>query len=373
MSRIRDLAKILTASTDMATDAEVTSSIASHAAAADPHTVYLKESDFWAAGKNKLINGDFAINQRGFTSTTAQGAFGFDRFSVDIHENTCTYSAQTFTPGSAPVVGYEATNFARFVTAGQNTTSGYSIVWQRIEDARTLAGQTATFSLWARAGSGTPKIAVELVQKFGNGGSAEVQTLAGQITLSTSWTRYSVTVSIPSVSGKTIGSGSCLAVNLWLSAGTAYNSRTNSIGVQNNTIDVWGWQLEAGSVATPFTTATGNPASELAACQRYYYRVIGTTNQGILGQATASNSAQFPFRMPVEMRVGPTLGFNSATNFFVIAPNGGVAGTTSALSLGVSNTKNVRIDATAGGLTAGNATQLQESGGNPYLDLSAEL
>jgi hypothetical protein len=42
MSRIRDIANILSGSTDMATDAEVTSSIASHAAAADPHTVYLK-------------------------------------------------------------------------------------------------------------------------------------------------------------------------------------------------------------------------------------------------------------------------------------------------------------------------------------------
>ena len=38
MSRIRDIANILSGvSTDMATDAEVTSSIASHAAAADPH------------------------------------------------------------------------------------------------------------------------------------------------------------------------------------------------------------------------------------------------------------------------------------------------------------------------------------------------
>lgn len=37
MSRVRDLASILTASSNIATDAEITSSISSHAAASDPH------------------------------------------------------------------------------------------------------------------------------------------------------------------------------------------------------------------------------------------------------------------------------------------------------------------------------------------------
>ena len=34
---------------------------------------------FGQAGKNKLINGDFRINQRNFTTTTTSGTFGFDR------------------------------------------------------------------------------------------------------------------------------------------------------------------------------------------------------------------------------------------------------------------------------------------------------
>ena len=268
----------------------------------------LRYTSNFAAGKNKIINGDFSINQRNFTSTTAQGAFGFDRFAMDISANTCTYSAQVFTPGAAPVAGYEATNYARCATAGQDATSGYSIIWQRIEDARTFAGQTATFSLWAKANTGTPKIAVEFVQKFGSGGSAEVQTYAGQITLSTSWARYSITVAIPSVSGKTIGSGSCLALNLWLSAGSTYNSRTNSLGVQNNTIDHWGWQLEAGSLATAFQTATGTLQGELAACQRYYWRAGGDAAYQPYGtgNATSSTASQIIINNPVTMRVAAT-------------------------------------------------------------------
>jgi hypothetical protein len=271
----------------------------------------LRYTSNFAAGKNKIINGDFGVNQRSFTSTTGQGVFGFDRFAMDISANTCTYSAQVFTPGTAPVAGYEGTNYARFVTAAQDATTGYSIFWQRIEDARTFAGQTATFSVWAKAASGTPKIALEIVQKFGSGGSTEVQTYAGQITLSTSWARYSITVAIPSVSGKTIGSGSSLAVNLWLSAGTTYNSRTGSLGVQNNTLELWGLQLEAGSVATAFQTATGTIQGELAACQRYYYRTTpnGPSGYGGLsetGIASSTTKVRCQLRLPVTMRVAPT-------------------------------------------------------------------
>ena len=87
MSRIRDIANILSANTDMATDAEVTSSIASHAAAADPHTVYLKESEFNAAGKNKIINGDFGINQRAFTSSTGNGYGRSEEYTSELQSH----------------------------------------------------------------------------------------------------------------------------------------------------------------------------------------------------------------------------------------------------------------------------------------------
>ena len=45
------------------------------------------------AGKNKIINGDFRINQRAFTSTTTDGTFGFDRWFAPM-SGGCTYSTQ---------------------------------------------------------------------------------------------------------------------------------------------------------------------------------------------------------------------------------------------------------------------------------------
>jgi hypothetical protein len=245
-------------------------------------------SNAFYAGKNKIINGDFYINQRNFTSTTTSGTYGFDRFNYYGVGGTVTYSAQTFTPGTAPVSGYEGANFARVLTSGQSGTGDYAALAQLIENVRNFAGQTATISFWAKAATGTPKISGEIVQSFGAGGSpsAGVNTYAGQVTLSTSWARYSMTVAVPSISGKTIGTTantSALGLNLWVSAGSTLNARTNSLGIQNNTFDFWGVQVEAGSTATDFQTATGSIGGELALCQRYYQVITA-------GLATATNS-----------------------------------------------------------------------------------
>lgn len=248
---------------------------------------------FGQAGKNKIINGDFGINQRGFTTTTTNNTYGFDRWRFLYNTGTVTYSAQTFTAGAAPVAGYESINFARLVTSGQSASDAYAFLLQPIEDVRTFAGNTVTVSFWAKANTGTPKIAVELEQNFGSGvgASSSVQTYAGQVTLSTSWARYSVTAAVPSVSGKTITVASYLSLNLWTSAGTSFNSRTGSLGIQSNTFDFWGVQVEYGSKATPFQTASGgSPQAELAMCQRYYWRFNASSVFATVGVGTATSS-----------------------------------------------------------------------------------
>lgn len=236
--------------------------------------------NFFVAGKNKIINGDFNINQRAFTSTTSN-AYGFDRWLQVRTNGTVTYSTQSFTLGTAPVAGYEGRNFARQVVSGHTgSASDYAVIVQRIENVRTLAGQTATLSFWAKADTANLKVAIMVRQSFGTGGSpsADNDTYAGQATLTTSWARYSVTLSVPSINGKTIGSNNDdgLHIFFFTSAGSTYNSLTGSLGSQNGTFDFWGVQLEAGAVATPFTTATGTLQGELAACMRYYEKMANT-------------------------------------------------------------------------------------------------
>jgi hypothetical protein len=273
------------------------------------------------AGKNKIMNGDFYWNQRGFTSTTTNGGFGFDRWFLSAAGGTSTYSAETFTAGTAPVAGYEGKTFARIATTGQSATSNLTILRHRIESARTLAGQTATISFWAKASSGTPKVAVESGQYFGSGGSPSTGTdiYFGQVTLSTSWTRYSLTASIPAITSVTFGTNNndFLAISLWTSAGSDYDSRTGSLGLQTATIDFWGVQIEAGSVATAFQTATGTLQGELAACQRYYYNhVTGNTFTVAMGYYANSTNVQFYTKFPVTMRTTPSLSMASGTDYY---------------------------------------------------------
>jgi len=328
---------------------------------------------------NLLINGDFAINQRAFTSTTS-GNYGFDRWLVGNSGGTVTYSAQTFTPGAAPVAGYEARNHARLVTSGQSAAGDYALICQRIEDVRTLAGQTATVSFWAKAASGTPKIAVEVEQNFGSGGSpsATVAIYAGQVTLTTSWARYYVSVAVPSITGKTIGTTantSYVASNLFVSAGSDFNSRTGTLGVQTGTFDLWGVQVERGTVASPFRTATGTLQGELAACQRYYQVLAsGNTNFVMAGHGYATTGGVFAYSFPVPFRSGTlTMTLSSASHFKTFLANGTDASITALTSTNLTS-RNARIDITvASGLSVGQAVLLISQNASAFLAFSAEL
>jgi hypothetical protein len=284
-------------------------------------TQFLQGTDYlspYQGFRNAIINGDFRINQRAFTSTTTNQTYGLDRWVIGYNSGTVTYSSQTFTVGLPAETGYESPTFARVVSASQTGAGHYAIFNQKIEDVRTLANSTVTISFWAKAGSGTPKVGVEIEQYFGSGGSpsANVTTAFGAVTLSTSWARYSVTATIPNINGKTIGTTAntsfCLA-SLWVSSGSSYDSRSSNIGTQNNTFDFWGVQVERGSVATPFEQRPIQ--AELALCQRYYY-----TSGIVYSQYLANNSNQFgegfSFQYPVTMRTTPTL-----TNSFTSVDN----------------------------------------------------
>jgi hypothetical protein len=336
----------------------------------------------WAAGKNKIINGDFFVNQRNFTSVTADNTYTFDRWKTfKGGGGTATYTPQTFTPGTAPVAGYEGKNYVRIVTASQSASGDYAIYQQIIESVRTLAGQTATFSFWAKASSGTPKIAVEIDQNFGSGGSpsAGVATYINNVTLSTSWARYSVTGTVPSIAGKTLGTSSDgLSLNLWVSGGSTFNSRTGSIGNQNNTFEIWGVQLEQGSTATAFQTATGTIQGELAACQRYYYRAtVDTFNKTFgLGQVYSTTQAYFLIQFPVTMRSIPSaLEQNGTAADYRL--NGATFNQINLSSIVTFNSAtsatSLIIGTVASGLVAGNATSLMSTASNAFLGWSAEL
>ena len=328
----------------------------------------------FAAGKNKIINGDFNINQRGFTSTTSTFGYNFDRWTFARTGGSLTLSAETFTPGTAPVAGYESKNFVRCAISGQSAAADRFIYSQAIESVRTFANQTITVSFWAKASSGTPSVAVSVVQTFGSGGSpsGDVQTAGGKIAITTSWARYSVTFAVPSISGKTIGTANddALNVRLWTSAGTDFNAPTNSLGIQNATIDFWGVQVEAGAVATPFTTATGTLAGELAACQRYYYRINGNGSNGpwAIGYYYGTATAGAVWTLPVVMRTTPT--FTPSSGTIATIYNNQSSGASTAITDNGGNNHTAFINFARTGVANTPASITFASG---YLEWSSEL
>jgi hypothetical protein len=256
-----------------------------HTNAADTPAV-MPYSTYAAAGKNKIINGDFGIWQRG---TSGTGTFLADRFQYNsTGADSYTQSRQTFTPGNQ-ISGYEPAFFHRMVIS---TAAAYAQFSTTVEGVRTLAGQTVTLSFWAKADTNTRNFGVYFDQNFGTGGSTSVTTTLPVASLTTGWVRYTASLTLPNISGKTIGTNDYLNIRL------VYN------GV--GTFDTWGFQLEAGSNATAFQTATGNPASELAACMRYYQKMVRQSGW-VLGNSSGTTIAYAAVPFQMEMRVTPTI------------------------------------------------------------------
>jgi hypothetical protein len=325
----------------MATDAEVTSAISAQ----------------FVAGKNKIINGDFGIWQRGTSfSTTSSLLYTADRWWTNAFSGTATVSRQTFAAGTAPIAGYEGTYFLRFANTNTFTQLG-----QRIEDVRAFAGQTVSVSFWAKAASSL-SLQPYLEQNFGSGGSASTYAAGTAANVTTSWQRFTATIPAASISGKTIGTSSFL--NFYLLTSTL-----------NTDIDVWGVQVEAGSTATNFTTATGTIQGELAACQRYYLLVASGVGAPIAAAWYPTSTAMSTIvNFPVEMRTSsPTLVQTTGTGYYNVYA---VAGNDSLNSLTIdvrSSRACLLYNNTDASGTAGSTGNSVTNNASSHLALSAEL
>jgi ribosomal protein L27 len=313
------------------------------------------------AGKNKIINGDFGIWQRGTSFTPmSNGTYGPDRWIFGLLSDVANVSRQAFTPNDIASIGYgDAQYFMRMEVVSSN---GSARVEQKIEDVRTLANQSVTVSLWAKANT-TTSLDLLFLQNFGSGGSSQITLVSQAVTLTTSWQRFSKTFTIPSVSGKTIGTGSYLALAL-----------RETIASTNVTFDFWGVQVEAGPIATPFTTATGTIQGELAACQRYYYKIgpsDGSSSSFLyspLGMANATTQVITTFPFPQVMRVKPTS--IQYTNPRV--SDGVNVSTATSLVLGDASTTSGSVNTVGSGFTVFKAYWMMNNN-NSSLAFNAEL
>ena len=238
--------------------------------------------------RNKLINGNFDVWQRG-TSQTSNGYGSADRWLCSSSGSTKTASQQAFDLGQTDVPN-NPKYFMRHVVSSVAGASNYATLQQKIEGVETLAGKTATLGFWAKADA-SKNIAVEFAQYFGSGGSPSASVIgvdAQLVALTTSWAKYTITVDIPSISGKTLGTGGddYLQFLFWFDSGSDFNARSASLGQQSGTFDIAQVQIEEGTAATPFEMRPYG--MELSLCQRYYLHQMAANATGV---ATASGQA----------------------------------------------------------------------------------
>jgi hypothetical protein len=149
--------------------------------------------------------------------------------------------------------------------------------------------------------------------------------------------------------------------------------------VDGATYDIWGVQLEAGSIATPFKRHAPSLQGELAACQRYYVRVGGFGLFDVFGSglSVSGTKAYGVIHFPVPMRSRPLALEQSGTATDYNVRNGSGTGVTcSAIPAYRAITSNAAAEVeftVASGLVAGNATVAFANSTSGFLGWSAEL
>lgn len=247
-----------------------------------------------AGFRNAIINGNFDVWQRGTSfSNPASGAYTADRWIMgwDGSGATRTISAQTFIPGQTDVPGNPGSYF-RWNQSVAGTAGGENTIGQRIEFVYTYADQQVTLSFYAKAASSLTMPAIYLLQYFGTGGSPSdtvYTTVVSNQVVGTSWTKYTYTLTVPSISGKTLGTNgdNFLMVEMRLPINTTF------------TFDLAQVQLELGPVATPFERRPYG--IELALCQRYYQTI------NVNEQAASAGDSLSTWSGVVAMRATPTV------------------------------------------------------------------
>jgi len=303
--------------------------------------------------RNLIINGAMQVWQRG---TTVQSDAGYivDRFkgySTDSGVANYALKATRQQDSALGLKGYCAEISLTNTGGGIN----YVTFGTRIEASNfhgVNSGDTMTFSFYLKRSQSADSDLSVYIRSAANGvdsyqsgvilsayDTAVASSNLGTFnSLSTSWTRYTVTFT---VTDALITNGGAV----FIENGSSDLNVTNTNALYRTT----GWQLEVGSVATPFEHRSYG--EELALCQRYYQKsydygtAIGTasTTVGLVASGGHQGSTTtgyieggILFQMP--LRVSPTI---------VFYDEAGNSGKCTRLSTGVGRTSNQTISTTA--------------------------
>ena len=281
------------------------------------------------SNRNLIINGAMNVAQRG-TSSTGVGAAGssgyhnLDRYRIAFSSTagalTMSQSAVTDLPGFANCMKFDCTTADTSIAAAE-----FFLVQQRFEGQNvqllkkgTSSAEPVTVSFYAKANANAT-YTLELADA--DNGRLNSQ----EFSVTTSWTRVSKTFVGDTTGTLDDDNAHSFQCNIWIHAGSTYTGGTHTSNVwqtvtnqrigenatsffdsTDRTLEITGWQVEVGEVATPFEHRSF--ADDYQKCLRYYWRWTADTAYDVLanGGHDADTTCLTLYSLPVTMRTEPT-------------------------------------------------------------------
>jgi hypothetical protein len=257
--------------------------------------------------KNWMINGDVQIAQQGAVNTVTSGDYGPDMFlhlrdgtgaTVQLNQVAHTLG-QTNVPGNP---GF----YLEFDQTVAGSGATFNQIQTRLDKVETLSGQQITIAFSGKADAART-VDTFVRQDFGTGGSpsADVDTASESHSFTTSWQEFSHTVTLGSVSGKTLGTADdYLALVFDLPANVV------------QTIDISDIRIIEGPAVVPFPRQTKQEVQ--ADCDFFYQRQSGV---GVGGYALGTTIARVSTVFRTVMRKAPTVGLLDTTPAILYSNN----------------------------------------------------
>ena len=305
--------------------------------------------------KNRFINGAMQVAQRGTTGTSGAAVPTTAPTYPSVDRWYAYATGATVTVAQAAGTGAIKNNLQ---VSGAASVTGVG-VGQRIEQLNCydLAGSTCTLSVNMSNSLLTTVTWTASYATSANTWSAKTTISSGTFTVTSSLANYSAQIVVPAAA--TTG------IEILFTVG----AQTSGTWVIGNA------QFEPSTtVATSFDYRPYG--TELALCQRYYYRINGTASLPRLaaGFSVSTTVADFVFSLPVTMRTIPSALEQSGTaTDYNLVFGGTNANCSSVPTIGASNVGTVAFSYTVAAVMTLGQGVIARLNTNGYLGWSAEL
>jgi hypothetical protein len=263
-------------------------------------------------GKNFCINGGFDIWQRGTSFSSI--SYSADRWYTTAGSTTISRQSTNPPVGSQ----YYLRN-----TATANAAASDSFTYFETSQIAPLWGRTVTISVKVRRNA---TFTADVFFRLDKSSTVDATGAAAFTTMTPISGSNGTNIGEPNAS-ITTGTGASNWTTLYRTYELPNDGTANSIRVivyqgatvpSGSVLDIAQVQVEAGSVATPFSRAGGTIQGELAACQRYFSKSYNqsaapgsATFEGfVYSGGNAVNTTGYlgaEITYPVRMRIAPTL------------------------------------------------------------------